>query len=176
MTQPSATYTVAVAGLGKRGMHHADAFAANSRFCLVGLCDLDPARLEAAQQKYGEVNYASTNAVQMLTDTRPDIFAFCTLPQIRLPLIQAGVEAGVKLIAYEKPIATSTHEALEMYRLLRESGVKSVVSTSTVMRALSKSERHHRQRRDWACSYCVWTCDGMDDAHDDAPDRVYVLV
>jgi len=127
MSAVSGAYTVAVAGLGKRGMHHAEAFANNCRFRLVGLCDIDPARLEVAQQKYGEA-YASTHAAQMLANTRPDIFAFCTLPQIRLPLIRAGVEAGVKLIAHEKPIATSTNEALEMYRLLREAGVKSVVS------------------------------------------------
>jgi predicted dehydrogenase len=126
MTSP-ATYTVAVAGLGKRGMHHVEAFANNPRFRLVGLCDIDPARLEDAQQKFGET-YTSVDAAQMLTHTRPDIFAFCTLPQIRLPLIRAGVDAGVKLIAYEKPIATSTNEALDMYRLLREAGVKSVVS------------------------------------------------
>jgi len=34
----------------------------------------------------------------------------------------------VKLIAYEKPMATSTNEALEIDRLLRDAGVKSVVS------------------------------------------------
>jgi predicted dehydrogenase len=38
------------------------------------------------------------------------------------------VDAGVKLIAYEKPMATSTGEAREIDRLLREAGVKSVVS------------------------------------------------
>ena len=32
------------------------------------------------------------------------------------------------MIAYEKPIATSTNEALEIMKLLREAGVKSVVS------------------------------------------------
>jgi len=41
-------YTVAVAGMGKRGMHHADAVAKNPRLRLVGLCDLDQARLDAA--------------------------------------------------------------------------------------------------------------------------------
>jgi predicted dehydrogenase len=127
MSAASKTYTVAVAGLGKRGTHHAEAFADNRRFRLVGLCDTNPAHLEVAQQKYRDA-YASADAAQMLANTRPDIFAFCTMPQVRLPLIRAGVEAGVKLIAYEKPIATSTNEALEMYQLLREAGVKSVVS------------------------------------------------
>ena len=121
------TYSVAVAGLGKRGTHHADALAKNPRFRLVGLCDIDQGRMEAAKEKFG-VTYGCTDAARMLSETRPDVFVFCTLPQIRLPLIQAGVEAGVKLIAYEKPIALSMNEALEMYKLLRDAGVRTVVS------------------------------------------------
>jgi predicted dehydrogenase len=120
-------YTVAVAGLGKRGLHHAGAVAKNPRFKLVGLCDLDQGRLDSAGRKFG-VAYLNTNAGRMLTDTKPDVFVFCTLPQVRLPLIRAGVGAGVKLIAFEKPIAMSMNEALEMFRLLRQAGVKSVVS------------------------------------------------
>jgi len=120
-------YTVAVAGLGKRGVHHADALAKNPRFKLVGLCDIDPARLDAAKQKFG-VGYGNADAARMLADTHPDVFVFCTLPHVRLPLIRAGVGAGVKLIAYEKPVAVSMNEALEMSKLLRDAGVKSVVS------------------------------------------------
>jgi predicted dehydrogenase len=121
-------YTVAIAGLGKRGTHHADAFAKNPRFQLVGLCDLNPERLDAARQTFGVALGTFGDAARMLADTRPDVFVFCTLPPVRLDLIRAGVAAGVKLIAYEKPMATSTNEALEMMRLLREAGVKSVVS------------------------------------------------
>jgi len=123
----SATYTVAVAGLGKRGVHHADAVARNARFKLVGLCDIDPARLDEAKKKFG-VGYGSTDAAQMLKETKPDVFVFCTLPQLRLPLIKAGVEAKVKLIAYEKPVATSMNEAIEMRKLTQAAGVKTVVS------------------------------------------------
>ena len=121
------TYTVAIAGMGKRGVHHADAFATNPRFQLVGLCDIDAGRLEAAKQKYG-VTVADTSAARMLAEAKPDVFVFCTLPQIRLELIRAGVEAGVELIAFEKPLAMSTNEALEIMRLLRDAGIKSVVS------------------------------------------------
>jgi predicted dehydrogenase len=120
-------YTVAIAGLGKRGTHHAEAVAKNPRFKLVGLCDIDEARLEAARKSLG-VDYGHSDAAQMLKDTAPDVFIFCTLPQIRLPLIRAGVESGVKLIAYEKPIATTMNEALEMFKLTRVAGVKTVVS------------------------------------------------
>jgi predicted dehydrogenase len=127
MSAAQKTYTVAVAGLGKRGMHHAEAVAKNSRFRLVGLCDIDRARLDAAKQKFG-LDVASIDAGEMLKMTNPEVLIFCTLPQIRLPLIKAGVDAGVKLIAYEKPIALSMNEALEMYKLLREADVKTVVS------------------------------------------------
>src|SRR5258708_2226932 len=127
MSAAQKTYTVAIAGLGKRGTHHAEAFAANPRFKIVGVCDIDQSRADAAKQKFGDV-YASTDATDMLTHTKPDIFCFCTLPAIRLPLFQAGVAAGVKLIAYEKPVATSTNEALAMTKLMRDAGVKSVVS------------------------------------------------
>ena len=128
MSPTHKTYTVAIAGLGKRGTHHADAFARNPRFQLVGLCDINQERLDATKQTFGVALGTFGDAARMLADTKPDVFVFCTLPPVRLDLIRAGVEAGVKLIAYEKPMATSTVEALEMMRLLREAGVKSVVS------------------------------------------------
>lgn len=120
-------YTVAIAGLGKRGIHHADAFAKNGRFKLVGLCDIAEDRLAAAAKQFG-VNCTATDAGKMLADCKPDIFTFCTLPNLRLPLIQAGVAAGVKLLAYEKPMATSMNEALEIKKILDNAGIKSVVS------------------------------------------------
>jgi predicted dehydrogenase len=127
MSNDQRTYTVAIAGLGKRGTHHAEAFSQSPRFQLVGLCDIDQERLDAAAQRFG-VSCTNADAAQMLADSRPDVFAFCTLPNIRLELIRAGVEAGVQLIAFEKPMATSTNEALEIMRLLRNAGIKSVVS------------------------------------------------
>lgn len=113
--------------MGKRGMHHAEAVSKNPRLKLVGLCDIDQARLDAAKDKFG-VGSVNTDAAGLLLTVRPDIFIFCTLPQIRLPLIKAAVEASVKLVAYEKPVATSMNEALEMYKLLRQTGIKTVVS------------------------------------------------
>jgi predicted dehydrogenase len=127
MNDAQKTYTVAIAGLGKRGTHHADAFAANPRFEIVGLCDIDGGRLDAAAKQYGAI-HASTDAAEMLVAAKPDVFCFCTLPSVRLELIRAGVEAGVQLIAYEKPMATSMNEALEIMQLLRSAGIKSVVS------------------------------------------------
>jgi predicted dehydrogenase len=127
MSEVQKTYTVAIAGMGKRGMHHADAFSKNSRFQIVGLCDIDPGRLDAAAKGLG-VAYTNTNAARMVADTKPNIFVFCTLPSLRLELVRVGVEGGAQLIAFEKPMATSTNEALEIMRLLRGAGCKAVVS------------------------------------------------
>jgi len=120
-------YTVVVAGCGKRGQHHAEAFFQNPRFELIGLGDVDLARAEAAAKKFGNPR-VSTDTAALLLQTRPDVFCFCTPPNVRLPLIRLGVEAGAKLIAFEKPLALSTNEALEIMDLVRQAGVKTVVS------------------------------------------------
>jgi predicted dehydrogenase len=120
-------YTVVVAGCGKRGVHHAEAFFKNGRFEVVGLSDIALERAEAAAKQVGNPE-TSTDTAALLRKTQPDVFCFCTLPNLRLPMIRLGVEAGAKLIAYEKPIALSTNEALEIMDLVRKANVKTVVS------------------------------------------------
>jgi predicted dehydrogenase len=120
-------YSVAVVGLGKRGMHHAEAFSNNDRFEIVGLCDIDEERLGAAAKKFGGPK-TDTDAKALLQGLKPDVFCFCTMPTIRLDMIRLGVESGASLISYEKPIAMTTSEALEVMKLVREAKVKTVVS------------------------------------------------
>ncbi len=120
-------YAVVVVGCGKRGMHHAEAFYNDPKFQLVGLCDIDQSRLEAAAKKFGNPE-ASLDAAQLLKKVKPDVFCFCTLPNLRLEMVRLGVGSGAKLIAFEKPTALSTNEALEIMNLVRQAGVKTVVS------------------------------------------------
>ena len=120
-------YSVVVVGLGKRGMHHAEAFGSNPRFQIVGLCDHHPERIEAAAKKFGQPK-TGTDARELLDGLRPDVFCFCTMPTQRLELIRLGVESGARLIAFEKPIALSTNEALELMDIVRRGNVKTVVS------------------------------------------------
>ena len=121
------TYKVIVVGMGKRGMHHATAFHANSRFKLAGICDIDKARLEAAAPKLGHPEI-STDARALAAKIKPDIFCFCTLPNLRSELIQAGIESGAKLIAFEKPVALTSAEGIKIKQMLDKAGVKAVVS------------------------------------------------
>lgn len=123
----SRRYKVVVVGMGKRGTHHAQAFQANERFELAGLCDIDPGRVEAAAAKLGNVE-TSTDAARLASSARPDIFCFCTLPSVRTEMIRIGAGCGARLIAMEKPIALSSAEAMEVKKLLDNSGVKAVVS------------------------------------------------
>jgi predicted dehydrogenase len=120
-------YRVIVIGMGKRGMHHAATFAANPRFQLAGICDIDAAKLAAAAPKLGNPKTA-TDAAKLAREIKADVFCFCTLPNLRLPLINLGIETGAKLIAFEKPVAMTSAEGIEMKKALDKSGVKAVVS------------------------------------------------
>ncbi len=121
-------YRVAQVGLGARGKVHARGFLANAdRFELVGLCDLDEARLRYGAEQYGvAVTYRDAEA--MLADLRPDVFCFVTQPHLRLPMVELGLRYGVKAIALEKPMATSLQEARAITDLCHANGIKAVVS------------------------------------------------
>ncbi|MDP9322272.1 MAG: Gfo/Idh/MocA family oxidoreductase, partial [Acidobacteriota bacterium] len=125
-------YRVVVVGIGKRGMHHATAFAANPRFELAGISSRDQNRLDDAAAKLkektlGEVR-TSTDARKLAEEVKPDVFCFCTPPTVRLPLIETGIASGAKLIAFEKPVALTSAEGLSVKTALDKAGVKAVVS------------------------------------------------
>ena len=120
-------YKVLVVGMGKRGRHHAVTFRANPRFELAGICDIDAARLAAAAAKLDHPR-TGADAAALAREVQPDVFCFCTLPNLRTPMIKLGVEAGAQLIAFEKPVALTSAELFTVRDLLRKAGVKAVVS------------------------------------------------
>jgi predicted dehydrogenase len=125
MTNP---YRVLVIGMGKRGKHHATAFNANPRFKVVGLCDIDRARCEAVAPQLGSPEIG-TDAAAMAASLKPDVFCFCTLPTLRFDMVKIGVRNKAKLIAFEKPVALSSAEAMKIKKLLdRKPKIKVVVS------------------------------------------------
>jgi predicted dehydrogenase len=119
-------YRVMVAGMGKRGVHHATAFHANPRFSVVGVSDVDPGRLKDAG-KLGNPR-TGTDPAALAAELKPDVFCFCTPPSVRFDLVKIGVECGARLIAFEKPVALSSAEAMRIRDLLASSGSKAVVS------------------------------------------------
>ncbi len=120
-------YRVVVVGMGKRGMHHASAFIANGRFEIAGICDIDASKLSAAAAKLGNPKIG-TDAAALAKELKPDVFCFCTLPSIRMPMIEAAVASGAKLIAFEKPVALTSTEMMAVRDRVRQAGAKAVVS------------------------------------------------
>lgn len=113
--------------MGKRGMHHATTFQANPRFEVAGICDIDQKRLDDAAAKLG-VAVKGKDAAEVAHAVRPDVFCFCTLPNIRASMVKIGIESGARLIAMEKPVALTSAEGFEVRDLLARSGIKAVVS------------------------------------------------
>ncbi len=120
-------YRAMMVGLGKRGKHHAVAFKDNPRFELAAVCTRDRAKLEQVAAELG-VSRTGTDPLALAREVRPDIFCFCTPPDVRMPLIEAGIASGARLIAFEKPIALSMNEGIAIRRAVGEAGVKTVVS------------------------------------------------
>lgn len=119
-------YRVVVVGLGRRGVHHIQAFCASERFAVVGIADLDSDRLAAAGLLVPEA-CRDADAARVMSHALPDLLCFCTPPAVRLPLVELGVRHGVRLIAFEKPVATTSAEALAIKRLLAAHNVRGVV-------------------------------------------------
>ena len=117
-----------IVGTGKRGMHHASAFQANSRFKVTGLCDIDVTKLDAAAAKIGGGVKTGTDVSALAKELKPDVFCFCTMPNLRIPMIKAAIEGGAKLIAFEKPVALTSKELFVIRDMLTKAGVKAVVS------------------------------------------------
>src|SRR5689334_8043540 len=120
-------YSVLVVGMGKRGMHHALAFNNNPRLQVTGICDIDQKRLDDAAAKLGNPQ-TGTDAAVLAKAIKPDVFCFCTMPHLRTPFIRAAIDAGARLIAFEKPLALTSAELFTIRDLLKQSGVKAVVS------------------------------------------------
>lgn len=119
-------YRVVVVGMGKRGMHHAIAFRANGHFEVAGVCDIVPSRLDAAAEKFACIKGA--DALQVALAAKPDVFCFCTLPHLRSEMIRIAIRSGARLIAFEKPVALTSREGMDIRKLLHANGVKAVVS------------------------------------------------
>lgn len=121
-------YSVVIAGCGPRGAFHAEGFTANAdRFDLLAVADLDDSRAQAMAKRFNVENVYN-DADAMLAAHKPDVFCFATLPHVRLSLIELGIKHKVKVIAFEKPVATELPEAKEIFDRARAAGIKLIVS------------------------------------------------
>jgi len=121
-------YTVAQAGLGNRGRVHLMGIRGNpDRFDLSAVCDINRERLGLIAKEFC-IDKAYTDADEMLSEIKPDVFVFVTHPDLRIEMLKLAVKHGIKAVAFEKPMATSVKEAAEMTGLCEQSNIKAIVS------------------------------------------------
>jgi predicted dehydrogenase len=91
---------------------------------LAAVCDLDPARGDAAARAAGVTAYA--DAAEMLRRERPDFVEICTRPESHLPLTRLAAERGVHVLC-QKPAAPSLGELDAMIAACDAAGVRLMV-------------------------------------------------
>lgn len=115
---------VCVIGLGGIGNRHAKMYTNDPLADLVGVCDWDKERADAAAQRWGVPGYYDVE--KMLNEVKPDVVSVATGgheygSEHYLPTMQA-LDAGVHVLG-EKPISNEIHEAEEMVAKAKEKGL-----------------------------------------------------
>ncbi len=99
---------------------HAQAFQHSTRAQLVALCDPDPERLHRAGRRWG-VGRLYTDPREMLAKERLDVASICSSTATHPAMFQETLQAGVKGILLEKPVAATPEETAQMLELARQS-------------------------------------------------------
>ncbi len=111
--------TAAVVGIGDISGNHLYAIAQNPGIELVAVCDIDPARAEAAAGHWNVPGFTDVEA--MLAAVRPDV-VHVTLPHyLHAPIAAAALRAGCHVLT-EKPVAESYGAGAELADIARTSG------------------------------------------------------
>ena len=113
------------------GVHsHAQAYDAQARVELAGLCDTDPARRGAAGALWNVTTHADADT--LCKKVQPDIVSICTPDATHAAVARTVLTAprAPRVLFVEKPLATTTRDAIEVLELARERGATIVVNYS----------------------------------------------
>jgi UDP-N-acetyl-2-amino-2-deoxyglucuronate dehydrogenase len=119
MSQP--TYRIAFIGCGRRAVQHVDAVQSDARCHVVALSDLNQ-EAAAALNAEGHFDAPIYNDHRlMLERERPDAVILCLWTPLHLPVFRDCVQAGVRAVLSEKPMAPTWNECLQMHELAQQS-------------------------------------------------------
>lgn len=129
MMESSKKYRIVQIGLGNRGETAIKCFKElSNRVEIVGICDKNTERLVEISEKYKiEKIFCFSDVEEMLISCHPELLSFCTLPDVRLELIELAAKYGVKGILFEKPMARSLEEAKKIVTVCKKNNIKAVV-------------------------------------------------
>src|SRR5436190_22969979 len=130
---PAATLAGPV--FGRQMPHsHVAAYAASPRASVVAVCDLVPALLDRFRETWGATFPEArtyTDYCDMLAKEEIDLLSVVTSDHRHAQLVVDGVEAGVKGVFCEKPIATTLADADRMIAACRGRNVPLLIDHTT---------------------------------------------
>jgi len=107
-----------VIGLGF-GLVHAQAYQANPRVELRGVCDADPERLRERVAQLGDIPFVTTDYCEFLERDDIDVVSVATPDFVHAEVSIAAMRAG-KHVLCEKPMTTTVEEALSVAEAARQ--------------------------------------------------------
>ncbi len=129
-----------IVGAGIMGQRHAAEFGENSNTTLAALVDLDLPKAEEVAAKHNCRAYKTTE--EMLEKEELDLVYICTPdPDHRVPLLLA-LDAGLKQILLQKPLATTMEDAEVMFRAAEEAKATVYVTYGTRSAAENAAGRY----------------------------------
>ena len=134
---------IGLLGAGSVGLAHLESLATNPEAQVVGICDNNRARAEAAAQRVGasvHINYRS-----LLESERLDALVVCVPPFARSEPESAAARAGIHLLL-EPPVALSVEKARQIQKEVEKAGV--VASVAYPWRYLSGADRARELLKD----------------------------
>jgi len=111
---------IGVIGTGWIATRHMDALIKEEGVQIAAVCDINEQRVQEIAGKYGVVPF--TDYIQMFEECALDMVLICTPPGIRLGPISEAAKRGVACFI-EKPPAFDESEALEINKVIEESGI-----------------------------------------------------
>lgn len=117
-------YKVGLIGCGGRGNLHAGALAKVDRLKVVALCDIVPRKAMFMNMRYNFDAAVYEDYHKMLAEQELDLVITCLWTPLHLPVLKDVVNAGVRMVHSEKPVAPTWNEYLETYYLASKMGVK----------------------------------------------------
>ncbi len=116
------TYRVAMIGCGGRAREHVVGLKADPRCRVVALADVKPEAAEALNAEGGFEAAVYADHREMLAREQPEVVVACLWTPLHLPVFRDCVDAGVRAVLSEKPMAPTWGECLEIARLAEQSG------------------------------------------------------
>src|SRR5215813_4538013 len=130
---------LAIVGCGRISKNHFSSIGAHApNLELVGVCDTDTERLEAAASMYGMPGYGTM--AELLAASEPDVVVLSTPSGLHARQAIEAAQAGCHVIT-EKPMATRWKDGREMVEVFDRAGLRLFVVKQ------NRKNRHGRRRR-----------------------------